>query len=358
MRSFDVVVVGGGLIGCSIAYHAARCGASVALVEAGEVGNGASAGTAGMLNAQAESREPGPLLDLLLAGRELHHTLPAELYEETGIDTAHSWDGTLRVARDEGFREKLAATFRWQRERGLAAEWLEPEEARGLEPNVAEATLAALYLPEDGQTDPPRLLRALLTAALGRGAVLAEHTPATGLLTDGVRTVAGDIYAGSVVLANGTASATLAPELPVHPVKGELLTVEALPTPVRANVWDEDCYVVPKPDGRVVIGATEEPEVHDRRPSLGGMAQLSQAATGLVPALSGAPFSGAWGGPRPVTPDRMPVLGKLREGVFAATGHYRNGVLLAPITGREMAVLALGEKPSLDLSPFSPQRFG
>ncbi len=366
--SVDVAIVGGGIIGCSVAYHATRRGARVALVEAERVGSGASGAAAGMLNAQAEAHEPGPFLDLLLSSRRLHGPLGEELYEATGLDPEYVWAGTLRVATDEASRETFAAEYSWQREQGLAARWLDADELHELEPNLSPRSIAALYLPEDGQVNPPRLVQALaLGAALG-GARVTEATRVEGLMVEGrrvtgIRTVRGKIPAGAVVLAGGASSPLLSGELgvclPVHPVKGEILAVNARPAPVRANVWDSECYVVPKRDGHVIVGATEEPGVYDRRPTLGGVAHLSRAAVNLVPELSRAPFASSWGGLRPGTPDGRPILGLVEgwEGLFLATGHYRNGVLLSAVTGESIAALALEEASPIDISPFSQGRF-
>ena len=364
----DVAVVGGGVIGCSVAYHAARRGARVALIEAERIGSGASGAAAGMLNAQAEAHGPGPLLDLMLLSRQMHEPLGEELYEATGLDPEYVWDGTLRVATDEPSSETFAAEYSWQRERGLTARWLDADEARELEPNLSPETVAALYLPQDGQVNPPRLVQALALGATLMGAEITEATYVSEFVVEGrrvtgVRTVRGEIPAGAVVLAGGAMGGLLSDQLdvhlPVHPVKGEILAVNARPVPIRTNVWDDRCYVVPKRDGRVIVGATEEPGVYDRRPTLGGVAYLSQAAVNLVPELSRAPFASAWGGLRPGTPDGRPILGPVKgwEGLFLATGHYRNGVLLSAATGESIAALALGEAPSVDVSPFSQERF-
>lgn len=363
----DVAVVGGGVIGLSIAYHAARRGAKVTLMEAARLGSGASGTAAGMLNAQAESGEPGPFLDLQLAGRDAHRPLSGELYKETGLDPEYVWSGTLRVARGEAFEERLADAYRWQKERGLPARWLNGEEARDLEPALSPDAHAALYLPEEGQVNPQRLARALALAASRWGAELEEESRVTGLRVErgrviGLDTGRGGVDAGSVVLAGGAESpgllSGLGVKLPVYPVKGETLTVRATLPPVRANVWDEGCYLVPKRDGRVVVGATERPGEWDRRPTLGGMAHLSEAARGLVPALSGAPVSDLWGGLRPSTPSGRPILGPVEgvEGLLLATGHGRNGVLLSAITGEAVGALALGGAPPLDLAPFRLER--
>lgn len=334
------------------------------MFETEEIGAGASGAAAGILNAQAEAREPGPLLDLLLKSRTMHKPLSEELYEETGLDPEYAWSGTLRVALDERFARTLAETHSWQREAGLPVRWLEAEEARELEPGLPAATVAALYLPEDGQVNSPRLVRALALAAVRNGATIAEAERVVGFLTDngavtGVRTMREEVRAGTVVLAGGSASGLLfgglSLHLPVHPVKGETLTLTSCPNAIKANVWDEHCYLVPKRDGRMIVGATEEDGVYDPRPTLGGVAKLSGASARLLPKLAGATFAGAWGGLRPGTPSGLPFLGAVEEieGLLLATGHYRNGVLLAPVTGEAIAALAFGEIPQLDISPFA-----
>jgi len=293
----DVAIIEGGVIGCSVAYHATRRGARVTLLEAERVGSGASGAAAGMLAAQAEAHGPGPFLDLLLLSRDLHKPLGEELYEVTGLDPEYVWAGTLRVATDATYEETFSAEYSWQRERDLPVRWLDIEEARELEPGLSPDSIAALYLPEDGQVNPPRLVQALaLRAALG-GARIMEATRVGGLVVEGrkvtgVKTARGKIPARTVVLSDGAFSSLLSDELgfrlPVYPVKGEALTVNARPAPTRANVWNSRCYVVPKRDGRVIVGATEEPGVYDRRPTLGGVAGLSRAAVELIPSLSHA----------------------------------------------------------------------
>lgn len=364
----DVAVVGGGIIGCSVAYHAARRGARVVLLEAERVGSGASGAAAGMLNAQAEAREPGPLLDLLLLSRKMHKALGGELYELTGLDPEYAWAGALRVATDATSRETFSAQYSWHKEQCLPARWLDADEARELEANLSPNSVAALYFPEEGQVNPPRLVEALALGETSKGARIMEATSVSSITVEGrrvtgIRTTKGTISAGAVVLAGGAYSSLLSEglgiHLPVYPVKGEIVAVNARPDPIRANVWDSKCYVVPKRDGRVIVGATEEPGVYDRRPTLGGVAELSQAATSLIPELSRAPFAVSWGGLRPGTPDNRPILGRVEgwEGLLLATCHYRNGVLLSAATGEIIAALALGEDPPVDLSPFSHQRF-
>jgi glycine oxidase len=365
----DIAIVGGGVIGCSIAYHATRRGAQVALLDAEQVGSGASGATAGMLVAQAEAHEPGPLLDLMLLSRDLHKPHGEELYELTGLDLEYVWAGTLQVATDTVSRESFSEKYSWQKEQGLTAQWLDADEARKLEPNLAPESIGALYLSEDGQVNPPRLVQALALGATLGGAKIMEATRVSRFVVEGqkvtgVRTTQGTISAGAVVVASGAFSVLLSDEfgihLPVYPVKGDLLAVKARPVPIRANIYNSRCYIVPKRDGRVIIGATEEPGVYDRHPTLGGVASLSRAAVELIPSLSHAPFASVWGGLRPGSPDSRPILGSVEgwEGLLLATGHYRNGVLLSAVTGEIVAALALGETSPADISPFLHQRFG
>lgn len=360
----DVAIVGGGAIGCSVAYHAARRGARVVLLEAERLGSGSSGALAGMLSGQGELEPPGPFLDLMLLGRDRHRKLSEELGEATGIDPGYLWDGALRTATDGAAEEFLASVYRLQKAEGLGAEWLTGDEARELEPALSPKVTAGLYLPDDGQVNPPQLVQALARGAVLRGAEVQEATRVSAFLVDGdrvtgVRTTRGEVSARTVVLAGGAFSNLLSEQLgvrlPLYPVKGQMLVTNMWPPPITANVWDADnFYVVPKKDGRVIIGATEEPAVHDRRTTLSGVARLSQAAVGLIPGLSDALFVGTWGGLRPGTPSGRPMLGPVEgwEGLLLATGHFRNGVLLSAVTGEIVSSLALGEKTPTDVSPF------
>jgi glycine oxidase len=364
----DVVVVGGGVIGCAVGYRVARRGGRALVLEDREAGHAASGAKAGMLAAQAEAHEPGPFVDLLLAARNRHRALADDLAELTGLDPGYVWAGSLRVAVDGDARGELLETRDWQSGLGLDARWLEPAEALELEPHVTDDIDGALYLAGDGQVNPPDVVTALVAGMARLGSEVREFTRVTGFRVAGdriaaVRTTQGDIAAGAVVLAAGPWTGGLAGELgirfTIYPVKGEMIVTQVLPFPIKANVWDADkLYLVPKRDGRVVIGATEEPHVHDHRPTLGGIAALSRAAIRLVPKLSEALFDYAWGGLRPATPSGEPVLGRVPrfDNLFMAAGHFRNGVLLSAVTGEALAALALGEKPDVDLSHFSPER--
>lgn len=363
-QAADVAIVGGGAIGCSVAHYAAQQGARVILLEAERLGSGSSGALAGMLSGQGEVEPPGPFLDLMLLGRERHRELSEELHENTGIDPGYVWDGALRTATDETSEEFLTEAYRSQKAEGLRTEWLTGDEACELEPALSTEVTAGLYMPDDGQVNPPQLVQALARAAVLSGTEIQEATRVVEFVLDGnrvtgVRTTRGEISAHTVVLAGGAFSNLLSEQLgvslPLFPVKGEMLVTNIWPSPITANVWDaHNFYMVPKKDGRVIIGATEEPDAYDRRTTLGGVSQLSQAAVNLVPALSDALFVDTWGGLRPGTPTGHPILGPVEdwENLLLATGHFRNGVLLSVVTGQIVSALALGQEPPMDVTPF------
>ena len=360
----DIAIVGGGAIGCSVAYHAAARGARVALFEAEWLGGGASGALAGMLSGQAEAEKPGPMRDLLVQGREYHKTFAQELYERTGLDPGYIWDGALRTATNEDSKTRLLTEHSWHKEGNLSSEVLSGEEVRELEPAVSPEIIAGLYIPEDGQVNPPQLLEAFVRGAKICGAQIYEATRVNALEVEGerisgVHTTQGTFSAYVVVLAGGAYSGLLMEQLgirlPLYPMKGQMLELEVWALPIRANIWNAgNFYVVPKKDGRVIVGATEEEDVHDRRPTLGGVAELADEALKLIPRLSEARFSRAWGGLRPATRSGYPILGPVEgwEGLILATGHFRNGVLLSAITGEIIGAVALGEQPSTDISAF------
>lgn len=364
----DVAVIGGGAIGCSIAYHVARRKASVVLLEAERLGFGSSGALAGMLSGQAEVEESAAMRDLMISGREYHKEFAQELYETTHLDPGYVWDGALRTATDDRSHHRLVEEHSVDEHAGLPIQWLTGDEARELEPALSADVIAGLYLPGDGQVNPPQLVQALAIGAALRGAEIMEATRVVGFLTEGrrltgVRTTRGDVAADTVVIAGGAFSNILSEQLgvdlPVYPLKGEMLVTNMWPSPIRANIWDSaNFYVVPKKDGRVIIGATEEPNVYDRNPTLGGVADHSRAAVNLIPALSKATFVSTWGGLRPATPSGLPVLGPAGgwDGLLLATGHFRNGVLLSAITGEIIAALALQEPAPVDLAPFLHER--
>ncbi len=368
----DVVIVGGGVIGCCIAYYLSLGGARVTLVERGHLASGASGVAAGMLAPQVEAPFADPFFDLCVLGRAEHAPLASALLDDVGLDVEYRQTGILRVARTESERVDLQRMLRWQSARGLSAEWVESDDLGSCEPllkGVAGRLLAGgLWLKDEGQVRGPRLVQALAQAAARRGARFIEGTWVTGLETSGervtgVRTPTGALAAETVVLAAGVWSPDVARgagvDLPVAPVKGQILSLRGLGKAPRQVIWSGECYLVPRPDGEIVLGATEEEGNYDVRPTLAGFNRLTEAALEVVPAVGGFSVEGFWAGLRPAAPDRFPIVGWAPglEGLFLATAHYRNGVLLGPLTGRRVADHLLGSAPLGEFAAFDARRF-
>jgi len=365
--------VGGGVIGCSIAYYLSLGGANVTLVERSHLAAGASGVAAGMLAPQVEAPFADPFFELALLGRAEHAPLAAQLMEDVGLDVEYRKSGVLRVARTEAERADLQRMHRWQSARGLSAEWIEPADLGRHEPLLAgmagRLLAGGLWLADEAQVRSPRLVQAFARAAAQRGAQFLEGTPAINLevrggRVAGVKTHAGLLEADTVVLAAGVWSPELAcqvgVEVPVTSVKGQVMSLRGVGRTPRQVIWSGECYLVPRPDGEIVLGATEEEGNYDARPTLAGVNRLTEAALEVVPAVGALTVNGVWAGLRPAAPDRHPIVGWAPgvEHVFIATAHYRNGVLLGPLTGKRVAAHILVGASMAELAPFGPERFG
>ncbi len=363
----SVTVIGGGVIGCAVAYELAKAGAAVTLVERGEVGGEASGAAAGMLVPPTEAAAGGPFRDLILASLALYPDLVAALTEETGIDVQYTRSGLLLPARGEGRARALQTVARFGGTVGLDLEWVEGEALRGLEPGLSPRLLGAAYSPDGHHVNPGLLTQALARAAAGRGAVLRQGAPVAGFVRRGERVTAvrigGEtIAADHVVLAagawTGTLARRLAAEVPTRPMRGQMLAYRS--TAVRHMVWGEDGYLVPKAGGFTFAGATVEDAGFRPRTTARGLVRLRRMAASLVPALRYAEVASAWAGLRPGSPDGLPIIGRLPgwRNVYVATGHFRNGILLAPITGKLLSQLVLEGRTEMPLEPFGAERFG
>lgn len=359
-----VIVVGAGVMGSASALELARArdGAEVELLERAVPGAEASSAAAGMLGAQLESHDRTQFA-LFVRARAGYATWAEELRRDTGIDVGHRVSGALRLAFSEDDARELHEIVRWQSEAGARAEFLEATEARALEPAIGDATIAAAYFPDESQVDPPLLLRALNVAVarhpnitLRSGAtvdrVLLEGGAVVGVrLTpqsqpqhqqpqprDGLAVPAnGELRADAVVLAAGSWSSlvggieSVVPA--VHPSRGQLVQLEERPPRVRHILAGGGAYVVPRGDGRVVCGSTVEFVGFRREVTAGGVHRVLEGALALAPSLSTAEIGSMWSSFRPYSTTERPLVGATEvPGLFLATGHHRNGILLAKVT--------------------------
>jgi glycine oxidase len=349
--SADVVVIGGGVIGLSVAWYLRHEGASVIVLERGQVGGQASGAAAGMLAPLAEAKSTGPFVELGLASLQLYPAFVEALRDETGLDPELVGPGMLRIALSE-----------------TDVEWLTGPEAHTLEPALTDSVRSAILSSREQHVEPRRLVRALALANGRRGVRIIEGAPVTGFLTDnahvmGVQTPDNCFSCGHVVVAGGAwteaIGSWLHAALPVFPIRGQILALACLPPPMTHTLYTHEGYLVPKTDGRVVVGATEDRAGFDARPTVRGVAFLLDAAARLMPSLAQAAFDSAWAGLRPASADGLPILGPLPgwENVHVAAGHFRNGILLAPITGEIVAQSVLNRAPHPLLAPFHADRF-
>jgi glycine oxidase len=351
VKTSDVIVMGAGIIGLSLARELRKRGASVRVVERGEPGHEASFAAAGML-VQHGPELAAALKPLAESSAALYPEFVHELEDESGLRVDLRAEGSIAFLEESDMPADEAR-------KPLAA-----EDVARLEPAVAPPPLPA-WLLDEMTVDPRALTSAALKAALHRGVEVASGSPVTELECEqgrvvGVRTTHTSYHASAVVNCCGAwAGAIGALKFPTRPVKGQMLSVALPHQPgIRHVVRTHDVYLVPRTDGRILVGATVEEAGFDKRVDADAIQALDHAAIALVPALSEARRLEAWAGLRPGTPDDLPILGSTSlPGYFVATGHFRNGILLAPATAQVMAEVVRGETPSFDLSSFSAARF-
>jgi glycine oxidase len=356
-KSYDVVVIGAGLIGLACGWRAAERGMSVLVLDRSWPGAGASGVAAGMLAPVTEADfGEDELLRSNLASRERWPAFAAALEERSGLPVHLSELGAVVVAADRDDAEELRRLHEFQRSLGLDAEWLAPSRLRRLEPHLSPRVGGGILAPQDAHVDAQAAVRALAAALRHSGgellcgaaveAVATEGDRVTGVALAGGRSVS----AGTVVIAAGAWSSELAPgDGPaVRPVKGQILELRARPglePPLERIVRTPRCYVLARADGRVVLGATVEEQGFDTAVTADGVYRLLEAAWEVLPEVSELEFVAARAGLRPGTPDNLPVVGHGEvDGLVYATGHYRNGVLLTPLTAESVAGLLTGEK--------------
>jgi glycine oxidase len=346
-----VAVLGGGVIGCAVARELARAGMRVALFERTRIGAEASAAAAGMLGVQGETDDE-VMLRLGLESRRLFPELLEALHAETGMAVEYWRTGTLYLAFNGAEEAALAARRAWQAAAGADAEGLAPRQVWALEPAVSRRVRSGVLFPLDGRVDPVALTQGLARAAGAAGCALREGEDVKAVVAEhgriaGVTTASGRVACDAVVNAMGAWAGRVrgTTPLPVQPVRGQMAVVQAARPPFRHAVYSARGYAVARRDGRVLLGSTREAVGFDKRVTAGGISAILDAALELAPGLGALPLTGAWAGLRPGSTDGRPIVGAdpAVHGYYVATGHYRNGVLLAPITARLVGALLHGE---------------
>lgn len=363
----DVVIVGGGVIGCAIAYFLRKEGRKVLLLERAELGAQASSAAAGLLAPLGPLSGPGPFADLVLAGFARLRALIPELEEHSGLQLAYEQTGALRVVRNPKYVARLQKRLESWKPLGLPLYWLDAEEAHAAEPLLAPDVCAAIYVPDEAQIQASSLVEAYAVAAQRAGAQLLPQSAVTGIISSGtkvlaVRTAEEEIGCGQLILAAGAWTAQCAAwlecALPIVPLHGQMLACSQPAVPLRHLIFGEAAYMLPR-GGRVLVGATREEKGFTTEVTAEGIAWLTSTSRRLLPSLVNGTIERAWAGLRPKTPDNHPLIDFLApwENVIVAAGHNSMGMLLSAVTGQCVAeMVTQGQRPAL-IQPFSCTRF-
>ena len=364
----DVLVVGGGVMGCAVAWRLAQAGLAVTVLERAMPGAEASTKAAGMLAVQGEAEVSGPFLELCLSSRRRWPDFAGELVQASGVDVGLSLRGVLYPASGRAAAEALRSKAEFQRAQGMRAEILTAEEMAGLEPALSDQLPLGLFAPDDGQVAPVSLSRALHLSAIRAGVrfrigEVAVGVEAVGGRVRGLAVASGDcIPADAIVVAGGAWTSLLQGIglMPgsVRPARGQILALATPSAPLRRPVFAGGLgYVLPTQDGRTLVGSTLEMVGFERAVTVAGLEHMCGVARRIVPELAQATVLDHWCGFRPWTPDELPLLGPSGlEGLHLASGHFRSGILLAPISSEVVAAAVVGGEPGVDLTPFRPDR--
>lgn len=366
-NTYDAIVVGGGVIGGAIAYNLAKRGGKVLLLEKDRLASKSSGAAAGMLGAQSEMDGDGPLFQLARKSRAMFPKIAEEIKENSGIDIGLINKGMLKVALTEQEQQEYKRIMAIQNQSGEQADWFTGEELRRKEPALSDAIKGAMYIEKDGQVEADQLTLGFLKSAAASGVVIKEYVEVYDFQlskgkVEGVVTNQGIFTSENVIVAGGAWSQKLLLEtglqLDTYPVKGECFSVVTHRQMLSTTIFSHGCYLVPKKGGRIVVGATVMPRTFNQKVSLNGISILLEQAKNLMPSIVEAEWERAWAGIRPQTVDGLPYLGEHRDykGLYIATGHFRNGILLSPITGVVIADLIEGKPTSVDLEPFRVDR--
>lgn len=364
----DIVIIGGGVIGCAIAYHLRKSGTDVMVFERGEIGGQASSAAAGLLAPLGPLSGPGPFANLLLSSFAMFPALVPELERASGIHLGYEQTGALRTIRNPKRLPNLKKRFEAWRPLGLEIHWLSGDEARQREPLLSPDISAAIYAPEESQIQAPQLVKAFSQAASNSGAGFHNHTEIIAIRRDQKKVTGIQIADGEIVNCNHIIVATGAwtshyskwfdIALPVSPLRGQILSYQRSTTSLHHIIFGEAAYITPR--GRsLIVGATKEDAGFDTNVTDEGKAWLSETATRLVPILRQSTIENVWAGLRPKTPDGWPILGPISqlENVTLATGHNSVGIILSAITGQAITeYITTGHIPEI-IRPFLLERF-
>jgi glycine oxidase len=366
MKKFDVAIAGGGVIGGAIALELSRAGMHVAVFDRQQPGQEASWASAGILSPAPES--PGMIAMVPLGKRSLalYPEFVARIEEISGKSTGFRPKGTLEAFFSGDTKEKLSTIIALHHGLGLKAEPLRAEDARELEPALSKDVEAAVLRPEECSVDNRALTSAVLDAARSSGAEIFSGNGARAVWREGNR-CAGlilqneKVEAKWTIIAAGCFSAVIegvANYAPVRPAKGQMASLRIDDLEIQRVLWSENIYLVPRNDGRILAGATVEHVGFDKRTTAGGIQKILAAAIELAPGLANARIEETWAGLRPDSPDHLPILGPTDvDGLLMATGHFRSGILLTPITARLIREWITEQRVSVDWDRFSPLRF-
>jgi glycine oxidase len=366
MKKFDVVIAGGGVIGGAIALELARAGLRVAVFDRQQPGQEASWASAGILSPAPENPGVVSMVPLGKSSMSLYPEFVAQVEEISGTSVGFRPKGTLEALFSHDTKAELSTIIALHHGLGLKAEPLRAEDARELEPSLSEELEAAVLRPEEASVDNRAMTAAILGAAKRSGAEIFPGNGAKAIWREGQR-CAGlvlqneKVEANWTIIAAGCFSATIdgtAPYAPVRPAKGQMASLRAGEVKIERVLWSEKIYLVPRNDGRILAGATVEHAGFDKRVTAGGMEKILSAAIDLAPSLANARIEESWAGLRPDSPDHLPILGPTDlDGLLMATGHFRSGILLTPITARLIREWIMEQRVSVDWDRFSPLRF-
>lgn len=370
MKSFDVAIIGAGIIGASAAFELAGTKLRVVVLDRQQPGLEASWAAAGMLSPAPDSPRDIPLVPLGRESLKLYPNFVAAIEEVSGRSTGYAREGALEIFRaphGENDRDHRVSQCRRLR---IGAEAVSMEAARSWEGEIGPAAHAAAWLPEEGTVEPRLLMDAAVSAARNRGVEFRTNSEVTGLLIDGARcsgVLAGEekISAGHVIVAAGCFSSRIGRETdlvaryaPTRPVRGQMIALRPNGAHLKRVLRSERGYLVPRGDGRIVAGSTSEEAGYEKRVTPAGVRRILDNALELFPALAGAEIVETWSGLRPGTPDDLPILGPTDiEGLLIATGHYRNGILLSAVTAKLIREWVTTGRATFDTRAFSPLRF-